>query len=289
MQMELADLDRAASPTGQRAPHAQGDCAALEKSPIAVDSFSVRRQQAAAGQQREPILFQQVQSQVRGQANSAAFQMYNTGDYVRIMAPPSEGHPLGAIMLDGAPRGIVFADLHVPGEHVFDGQAAAAEVQLVHLPKGGGPAIAAAVRFAEATDSGGENPWLQRLVDALPRLHGGAVALAPGSTADLHPALARGSVGEYFHYNGTLTRSPCRPAEWFLLEEVGRISTRQLAALRKALPLAPAVTASGPFAAASLITEGVRRPAAMAPPEAPVVASMRRPVFAAGIQRHIRV
>lgn len=286
--------------TRRAAAASRGDCFALEKSPISIDSAAVRALQAQMQFSLEPLSFEQVAAkETRPSAlGTTSFHLFNTGNYLRIMVSPGEGAPL-AVVVNGLPRGIVFMDLHVPGEHVLDGHAAAAELQLVHLPKGGGAAVAVALRLEDAGDS--DNPWLEQLVQALPRPRAeGLLRLAPVGLASLHAALGRGSVNEYFHYNGTLTRAPCRSAEWYVLEEVGRIGLRQLQALRAALPTAVGVAARlGPFPVAGLITEGVQRPikeavSAVATGSASMLLNRRSGHFAGLLgkirgQRHIRM
>lgn len=214
-----------------------GDCFALGRSPIDISSSAVSTEQASwSDARRSPLVFAQASSEL-----SAGVHLFNTGEHLRLVAPADAGSPIGSLSDGDGRHNIVFVDLHVPGEHLINGQAAAAEVQLVHLPATPGPAFAVALRLETGGNSTvWENPWLALLIQALPPPRSKVLMqLQHGALGGLHAALARGYAERYFRYDGTLTRAPCRSAKWFVLEEPGRISEAQLAALIAAMPNTP--------------------------------------------------
>mmetsp|Transcript_108045 Transcript_108045/g.345037 ORF Transcript_108045/g.345037 Transcript_108045/m.345037 type:complete len:677 (-) Transcript_108045:63-2093(-) len=239
---------------------AQGDCLALGRSPVAISSTDVTHAQATWKASRTPISFGQ--GAAPANAPVKPLQLFNTGEYLRVVVPLGAGSLLGTITRGGVPLEVAFADIHVPGEHTIDGMSSAAEVQIVHLPKGGGPAVAVALRLQEGGEgSAYDNPWVASLLAALPPARSEAPVQAPADgVRGLHAAVASGEAERYFRYDGTLTRSPCRTSEWFVLEEPGSISSRQLALLRAALPGAAPQGGrpSGPFRPVSFIAEGVQ-------------------------------
>mmetsp|Transcript_92473 Transcript_92473/g.258475 ORF Transcript_92473/g.258475 Transcript_92473/m.258475 type:complete len:714 (-) Transcript_92473:103-2244(-) len=290
---------REASPgaAGARRGPLQGDCLALGLSPIAIQSATAVSQ-ASASQTPQSIGFSNpslVQSAAASaRPTQAQLRVFNTGEYVRIVVPPHAGAALGSFSVGGRDRAVTFADLHVPGEHTVDGKKADAELQLVHLPSGGGPAIVVSILLDQAKDSTnntGLTPFLA--ASRGPRSEGPA-EVGPAPLAAMHAGIAAGSVARYFRYNGTLTRSPCRLAEWFVLEDRGVIGAQQLASLHSALPDAgtsgeKSVPADRrpPFTATSLVLRGVQSLYGEEPLQAEVLA--HEPVATAEASPHQQI
>mmetsp|Transcript_52522 Transcript_52522/g.151367 ORF Transcript_52522/g.151367 Transcript_52522/m.151367 type:complete len:733 (-) Transcript_52522:85-2283(-) len=259
----------------------QGDCLALGLSPVALLSATASKQ-APVGAVQQAIGFsvsQEKSSATSKRPSDAQLRAFNTGEYVRIVVPPHAGAALGSFTVGGRSRAITFADLHVPGEHTVDGRAADAELQLVHLPKSGGPAIAVSLLF-DSTKEGADNAGLASFVAAMPRpRREGPIDAGPEAFAATHAVVTRGSAERYFRYNGTLTRSPCRVAEWFVVADRGAIGEGQVAALRAALPEAseadhPSVAADRrpPFKPSGLVLRDVQSLYGDEPSPAPVLA-----------------
>lgn len=182
-----------------------------------------------------------------GEGSSRRLWLENTGGSFRATALPSDsaapGGPFGIFSLgSGGLFELNTVELKVPGEHSVDGEALAAELQLIHHRQGADdaehePVIMLAMRL---TEDDSDNPWLEALINTLPRMDEGMeVYGAPLWSAGAGLAATSGSP-PFYRYDGTTTSPPCRTAHWFMLEDPGYISTRQLNALKLLLMPKPA-------------------------------------------------
>mmetsp|Transcript_72877 Transcript_72877/g.126520 ORF Transcript_72877/g.126520 Transcript_72877/m.126520 type:complete len:731 (-) Transcript_72877:75-2267(-) len=243
---------------GSLAPAEQGrDCSALGRSPIDINLAQVVDPTAVSLKLHEPLAFHHMLLQVDAQPPS--LQIDNLGRFIRVSSAPGElGWPFGAVLLDGHDRDISYVDVHVPGQHTVNGRAPAAELQLVHQ-SANGRAIAVAVPLdVKATDDSLDddvNDWIRPLLKTkLPSPFRQKEAYGR-PLGELHSALGAGATGNYFRYDGTLTASPCLPAEWYVLQDAGTISHSQLAALRSSM-LGGAVATKQQRFPASLVMQG---------------------------------
>lgn len=170
-------------------------------------------------------------------AESPQLRVANLGDRLRVTAMP-DGQHLLVLLVHGQEFPVTFADISVPAEHATGGKRTAAEIQLVHLPKSASSKpLALAVQLDESMSDSkdDENPWLQHLLGSLPR-HGDIALVTGSDPMSLHKAFQRGVAGHYYRYSGKLSRdSPCAAITWHVLEERGKVSSQQLAALKQVL------------------------------------------------------
>lgn len=276
------------------------DCRALGLSPAAITTKHAVNPETVAKYVKEPIRFtsaRTVTTQVTadgslvtadGQEDELAhkgspLRLHNNGgEHLRVTVPLDADlalggphiWPFGALISSDEERRISYVEVHVPGEHEIDGVAAAAEIQLVHLPVGNAsstrPAVAVALLLDEVPE--GSNPWIEPLLRALPAINEDQTVQGEASLVSLHPAMHRGTARHYFRYDGTLTRVPCRRAEWYIVREHGTIAGQQLSALRRVLPHAEdrpptTFTPSGPVAeGVQSFIEVTEAPGGRAPP-----------------------
>jgi len=174
----------------------------------------------------------------------------NTGGSLRATALPSDneaaGGPLG--MLTFGAEGLYelkTVELKLPGEHSVDGHVPVAELQLIHHRQSQGgeakhaPVIVLAVRLEEAKD-GEDNPWLEALVNTLPRVDEAMEVYGAPLWTAATGLTATSGIPPYYRYDGVTTSPPCSAAQWFMLEDTGFVSPRQLDALKLVLMAKPA-------------------------------------------------
>mmetsp|Transcript_29736 Transcript_29736/g.68454 ORF Transcript_29736/g.68454 Transcript_29736/m.68454 type:complete len:652 (+) Transcript_29736:218-2173(+) len=207
------------------------DCSAMRQSPVAIQTQKVVDPGLISPDFREPIGFKS-----SAEAASSLVQVQRLHNALRILpeggaSASSNPMPMGAVLAQHLAQGVSYVDVHAPGQHAVDGAVTAAEVQIVHVPVGSRSAVSLAVRLS-VTDDDVDNDWLESILpNVLQESSTGEMA----PLALLHPALEAGRIERYFRYDGTETMPPCRETAWYVLEEPGCISSRQLAALRDAL------------------------------------------------------
>lgn len=272
-----ADVSDASSPGGGpghtaiAAKSKPAHCRAWGRSPANIRTENVTKLAQGSSATGDSLFFRYSEAAT----STEELRVGNYGDHLRIAALSNgTGKPLGEVVLHGAVHRVSYIDVHVPGEHAVDGQVPAAELQLVSLPASVDmPAVAVAFPLNEAAGDG--NAWLQPLLVARPEVHQ-VKHVRGASLAELHDALRQGSTERYYRYDGTLTRIPCRSAEWYVLEERGGASGAQLATLLNMLPAATGPSASKKPFEVGLVMEGVQHLAAGAaqlPPSAVAVAA----------------
>mmetsp|Transcript_30132 Transcript_30132/g.70277 ORF Transcript_30132/g.70277 Transcript_30132/m.70277 type:complete len:666 (+) Transcript_30132:242-2239(+) len=209
------------------------DCLAMRQSPVAIQSKKAVDPGQIDPQLREPIGFK---ADLMG-GNGLHTQVQKLAWGARVLPKDSRNSstshmPMGAVLAQHLAQGVSYVDVHVPGQHAIDGSVSAAEVHIVHIPPSDHPAVVFAVRLGVAEDDE-RNPWIASILPGLASSRDAQASwegVAPLSL--LHPALEAGRIERYFHYDGTLTTPPCRETHWYIIEEPGTISQRQLAALR---------------------------------------------------------
>ncbi|MGH2985085.1 MAG: carbonic anhydrase [Solirubrobacterales bacterium] len=129
----------------------------------------------------------------------------------------------GSIELDGRPYEFAQFHFHAPCEHTLDGEHQAAELHFVNEAEDGSLAVIG-VLVAE----GPENRAFGRFLDAAP------AAAGETAEAELEPGalLPRGSSGERWAYDGSLTTPPCSEGvAWTVLVRPIEVSVQQVARL----------------------------------------------------------
>lgn len=209
------------------------DCNVLEKSPVDIDISRAIHASAISSTLSQDIFFQKP---VRSQ-QAQPLRLNNNGHFLRISpVKDAQGKPnLGAIFSRGIAKDVSYIDLYIPGQHSVNGQSAAAELQFVHEGQGQDPSIAVAMMLE--LDERNENKWLAKVLSKMPMIEKESEVEA-GELDALHSVLHKGSTGLYLRYDGTLMTPPCQSAEWYVLEEPGRLSPGQLEMLSTSLPLA---------------------------------------------------
>lgn len=223
--------------------HGQGADAGL--SPINIETANVADLEALAQVASSPVIFRYDGD--LGEASRRRLWLENTGGSLRATALPADnaapGGPFGVLSFGAAGLyDLKTVELKMPGEHSIDAKAPLAELQLIHHRQGADeskPVVVLAVRLLEAED-GEDNPWLDALINTLPHMDEATeVYGAPLWSAAVGLASTSGSP-PYLRYDGSTTSPPCRTAMWFMLEDPGFISARQLDALKLVLMPKPA-------------------------------------------------
>jgi len=235
----------------------QRDCNALGQSPVDIESKRVVDPAALSAGLTQPLGFRYTSLSELGQ-QSTRVRMLNRGSYIRVAVPPgSVEWPLGGVLSNGVLRGVSYIDIHVPGQHSVDGRLPAAELQLVHESAGGKPAMALAVPLdvSASEPATGTNDWLEPLLVALPKKDS-AKDMLGAPLGSLHNAIRSGLTSAYYRYDGSLTKPPCLRADWYILEEPGHISYKQLSALGEALNIDMNSKPRGPAFMTNLVMRG---------------------------------
>ena len=158
----------------------------------------------------------------------AAFRVENTGH--GIQAVPRDP-TANAIELDGTTYHLTALHFHAASEHMIDGIASAAELQLVHVADDGSTAV-----LAVLLAPGEEQPELGELFTTL-----SAKAALPGRSAPLarpiDPAALLPRATRVAQYEGSLTEPPCEDGvQWNVFLSPVSVSPEQLSALTGLYP-----------------------------------------------------
>ena len=144
----------------------------------------------------------------------------NNGHTVQVDYDPGS-----TLELDGQTYALAQFHFHAPSEHTIDGQAAAAELHLVHVNDDGQQPVKPKVVVGVLIQVGADNPALSAVWDnqyaanATPQAVDGTV-----NAADLLPA-----VQTRFRYPGSLTTPPCTEGiDWNVMTEPIEMSQAQL-------------------------------------------------------------
>lgn len=203
-------------------------------------------------------------AEAESKAETPMLQIINLGDQIQISQP--EGKPLLQLLINGTQFPVTFATLSVPGQHAIGNKRAAAEIQFIRLPASASePALGVALQLDEVKDGSSNNVWLEKLFASMNKdlPEAGHDMLIRGTDPlSLHQALKRGIAGRFFRYTGQLSRSTqCRLTSWHVLEERGRISTEQIATLKKVLlPAGSSSVMHGPSALPAAFLSAARQP-----------------------------
>jgi carbonic anhydrase len=160
---------------------------------------------------------------LRFRYRSSSLYVTNDGRALRL------GYDRGSfLVVEGLSYELVEVRFHVPSEHVIDGVAADAEVQLIHANNRGDIAVVAVPLVAGLR----VNQVLSRVLAHAPRESGGTFY---GRNVGVNPTFLLPGRKDYFAYIGSLTRPPCTEGvHWYVLStpvEVATADLRQLAAL----------------------------------------------------------
>eukprot|EP00403_Amphidinium_massartii_P024092 CAMPEP_0178407676 /NCGR_PEP_ID=MMETSP0689_2-20121128/19549_1 /TAXON_ID=160604 /ORGANISM="Amphidinium massartii, Strain CS-259" /LENGTH=674 /DNA_ID=CAMNT_0020028753 /DNA_START=218 /DNA_END=2237 /DNA_ORIENTATION=+ len=214
------------------------DCSVLQRSPVDISTALSRHPTAVVGDSLKPVMFTHM-DRAMGSVEAHAVQ-------TRLRITPSlpaqlSGKSLlnlGAMVVDGSQKAISYIDIYTPGQHALDGSVSAAEVHLVHEPSHiEDSTVTVAVRLGVGVEDTA-NAWLESLMNSsamsTARWHDGSAvqAEAVAGLGQLHAALQAGTLEKFYSYSGTSTAPPCRPTRWFVVEDAGFLSRRQLSALK---------------------------------------------------------
>jgi carbonic anhydrase len=150
----------------------------------------------------------------------AAAAIVNNGHTIQVDLDP--GSSIGE---DGVRYELAQFHFHVPSEHTVGGQAAPAEVHLVHKSPEGGLAVVGVL-----IQEGATHPAMTPLWGLLPSKVGPARRMpVEVQAADLLPATRR-----TFRYDGSLTTPPCTEGvRWLIMVDPIAMSGEQIQALSR--------------------------------------------------------
>ena len=135
----------------------------------------------------------------------------------------------GSLSLLGKPYALTQFQFYRPSETAVDGRHFDMEVQLTHRAADGKVVI-----LSVLLEKGGENPFIQRVLNNLPLERGGELA-PPEQRLDterLLPADRR-----YYTFMGSLTTPPCtEDVQWLVLKQPQAISPEQLNIFERLYP-----------------------------------------------------
>lgn len=181
-----------------------------ERGPERWSSLTPDYAECGAGRQQSPIDIRKVDripfSPLVFRYRSQSLELVNDGNGVHLLVPPGS-----ELRLRGEVYPLTAVHFHVPGEHRVNGVGTSAEIHFVHRDRLGRPVIVAVrvqagIRF---------NSIFARLVDHLPMVPGGRVALAQ---VGVNPLFLLPAERDYFTYTGSLGSPPCsEPVLWFVL------------------------------------------------------------------------
>ncbi len=181
-----------------------------------------------AGQAQSPIDIAQTHPSMyiplAFQYRSQLLEMVNSSHAVHVISPPGS-----ALLVRGEAFDLEEVRFHVPGEHLFDGHAAEAEIQLVHRDQQG-----SFVMVAVPLQTGNrENLILSRILDYLPMRPGERVRQRQ---VGINPVFLLPAGRGYYRYTGSLTTPPCTESVlWYVLNEPLVISSAQLERIAQAV------------------------------------------------------
>lgn len=149
----------------------------------------------------------------------ATVQALNTGRTVRIQYAPGS-----KMSLDGQVYELVQFHFHAPSEHLYNGQASAMELHLVHKNDQAQLAVVSVM-----IEPGAANPTLAEIWQHIPPDADAVVGL--DQPVDVNQLLPRDR--NFFHYQGSLTTPPCSESvNWVILEQPISASPQQIATFR---------------------------------------------------------
>lgn len=155
---------------------------------------------------------------------SSKERIINTGHTVQL--PVDEG---SIITFDGVSYSFKQMHFHTPGEHLVDGITFPLEAHLVHIADSsfddGAPHyLVISLLFKE----GGDNPFLGKIVDAIPE-NIGAETVLENTFLNLNELITDEDMKHYYHYPGSLTTSPfTETVNWLVLKHVFEASEEQI-------------------------------------------------------------
>ena len=184
------------------------DCGMQVASPLEMDLTKAEHIDASTGENSEALLFWRLSATPglrpaeAAAAESAAvaprLQLANMGDRLRVTSV--DQNALMVVLMQGSELPISFIDVSVPGQHAFNGDRSAAEIQLVHMPSDPSKAVAVAIQMNVGEDG---NSWLAHLGEVMPRA-GMTTEVQGADPMAMHPAFGRGVAGHFYRYDGRL-------------------------------------------------------------------------------------
>ncbi|MDQ3552851.1 MAG: carbonic anhydrase family protein [Chloroflexota bacterium] len=179
------------------------------------------------GRQQSPIDIGETDPQDRSEVvfdyRSAPLEIFNNGHTVQVAYPAGS-----SIQLDGTRYELLQFHFHAPSEHRVDGQAAEAELHLVHGSQSGALAVVGVLLM-----TGDHHDGIEPVIQALPA-EPGPRRPVPGTEVSAAALLPR--TRTTYRYPGSLTTPPCSEGvRWLLMTEPLGLSEAQLAALRGVL------------------------------------------------------
>jgi carbonic anhydrase len=148
----------------------------------------------------------------------APLEIVNNGHTIQVSYAPGS-----SIQLEGTAYQLLQFHFHAPSEHLISGEAAGAELHLVHRGATGELAVVG-VLLAEAAD-GADNPVLATVWSNLPQTPGPARQVDTQVDAEMLMPANRLT----FRYQGSLTTPPCSEGvSWLMITESVAIGTSQL-------------------------------------------------------------
>ncbi|KAF1795959.1 Carbonic anhydrase, alpha-class [Phytophthora cactorum] len=128
--------------------------------------------------------------------------------------------------------------LHAPSEHTLNGEHLDGEVHFVHSNTDGSALLVVGV-FFKAVDSGGTDPWVASVLDAMDTVSmNSTVGMSTTSYADAINAAA--DANGVFNYAGSLTTPACSEiVDWWVVKQPVKLSVTDLGRLQSQLKELP--------------------------------------------------
>jgi len=208
------------------------DCAADAQSPIDIDTFK-----ADDFKGNQPL---EDRVHYAPLGPNAGLKVLNNGHAIKIAGN------FGALDLPDGSYAVRQLHFHFPSEHSIDGVLAAGEMQIIHQRIGaqgtdGIAIVSVMLHDAEMLQVDGEGKELGFFSD----LGFGAVLpqekqmmdLPMETVIDLGTVFAAQLGGNYYHYQGSLTRPPCTESvHWYILEQPAPISKSMVNNFKELFP-----------------------------------------------------
>ena len=198
-----------------------------ERGPEHWSKLSPAYERCATGQLQSPIDIRSVErvpyTPLVFKYRSQSLEAVNDGYGVHLLAPPGS-----ELRIRGDAYFLTEVHFHVPGEHRVNGQAAAAEIHLIHRDAQGRQAIVA----VPVRDGKRNNSTLTRIIDHLPLLPGERVLYR---NLGINPVFLLPSERDYYSYTGSLGTPPCsEPVQWYVLAYPLELEAEQIRSLARA-------------------------------------------------------
>ncbi|KAG3146484.1 hypothetical protein PC128_g24010 [Phytophthora cactorum] len=143
-----------------------------------------------------------------------------------------------AVSANNATYNMLQFHLHAPSEHTLNGEHLDGEVHFVHSNTDGSALLVVGV-FFKAVDSGGTDPWVASVLDAMDTVSmNSTVGMSTTSYADAINAAA--DANGVFNYAGSLTTPACSEiVDWWVVKQPVKLSVTDLGRLQSQLKELP--------------------------------------------------